>query len=87
MLCTFKSLATMNFAVNWPKIDPDSIINKANKYVVTSNPIPVDTDIWKNSLRIDGDLAEKIKCLRVKKGLICRFTVVVNSFRPYWKMI
>jgi len=56
------------FAANWPKIDPDSIINKANKYVVTSNAIPVDTDIWKNSIRIDGDIAEKVKILKNEEG-------------------
>lgn len=56
------------FAANWPKIDPDSIINKAKKYVVSSNPIPADTDIWKNSVRIDGDIAEKIKMLKGEEG-------------------
>lgn len=56
------------FAANWPKIDPDSIINKVNKYVVTSNPLPVDTDIWKNSIRIDGDVPEKLKLLKNEDG-------------------
>jgi dihydrofolate reductase len=57
------------FAANWPKIDPDSIINKANKYVVTSNALPDDTNIWKNSIRIDGDIAKKVKMLKNEEGL------------------
>ena len=56
------------FAANWPTIDPDSIINKAKKYVVSSNPIPPDTDIWKNSVRIDGEIAEKIRALKSEEG-------------------
>ena len=52
------------FAANWPEIDPNSIINGVNKYVVTSKPIPDDTDIWKNSKRIDGDIVEKLKALK-----------------------
>lgn len=56
------------FADNWPKIDPDSVINKVNKYVVTSKAIPVDTDIWRNSIRIDGDIAEKVKMLKNEEG-------------------
>ncbi|WP_246599612.1 dihydrofolate reductase family protein [Clostridium lacusfryxellense] len=52
------------FAANWPEIDPNSIINCVNKYVVTSKPIPDDTDVWKNSKRIDGDIVEKVKVLK-----------------------
>ena len=34
------------FAKAWPKIDPDSVINKFKKYVVTSKPIPADSSTW-----------------------------------------
>ena len=70
------------FAASWPKMDPDSIINKAKKYVVSSYPIPADTDIWKNSIRIDGDIAEKIKMLKSEEAPTCMFMAVANSFRP-----
>jgi hypothetical protein len=32
---------------------------------VTSNAIPVDTDIWKNSIRIDGNITEKVRRLTI----------------------
>jgi dihydrofolate reductase len=56
------------FATNWPKIDKNSIINKATKYVVTSNPIPADTEVWRNSIRIDGDVVNKVKLLKNEDG-------------------
>lgn len=56
------------FAANWPTIDPDSIINKAKKYVITHNPIPGDSEIWKNSIRVDGDVVDKIKRIKNEDG-------------------
>jgi dihydrofolate reductase len=56
------------FAGAWPKIDPESVINKYRKYVVTHRPIPGDTEIWKNSIRIDGDVVEAIKKLKQEDG-------------------
>ena len=57
------------FASAWPKIDPESVINKYKKYVVAHNPIPEDTKIWKNSVRIGGDVAEEIKKIKDEDGL------------------
>jgi len=56
------------FAANWPQMDPDSIINKVNKYVVTSRPLPADTDIWKNSIQIHGDIPEQMQMLKNAEG-------------------
>ncbi len=56
------------FASAWPKIDPGSVINKYKKYVVTHKPIPEDSKIWKNSIRIDGDVVEEIKKLKKEDG-------------------
>ncbi len=56
------------FAANWPQMDPENIINKVNKYVVTNNPIPEDTQVWKNSYPIIGHVSEKIKALKEKDG-------------------
>ena len=56
------------FANAWPKIDPESVINKYKKYVVTHKPIPGDSEIWKNSIRIDGDVVEEIKKLKKEDG-------------------
>lgn len=56
------------FAANWPTIDPNNIINKTKKYVVTNNPIPEDTEVWKNSIQINGDVVEKIKILKNEEG-------------------
>ena len=57
------------FASAWPQLDPDSVINKYRKYVVTHRPIPDETEIWKNSIRIDGDIAKEIKKLKEEDGL------------------
>ncbi|PJZ76561.1 dihydrofolate reductase family protein [Leptospira neocaledonica] len=56
------------FEEAWPKIDAESIINKCKKYVVTNNPIKPETPIWKNSIRIDGNVAEKIKKIKEESG-------------------
>lgn len=56
------------FAGAWPKIDPESVINKCRKYVVTHDPIPPDTEIWENSVRIDGDVVEEIKRIKNEDG-------------------
>ena len=56
------------FESAWPQIDPSNPINSSKKYVVTHHPIPAATEIWKNSIRIDGDVAEKIKQLKQENG-------------------
>ncbi len=56
------------FAAAWPKIDPENAINKCRKYVVTHNPIPPETNVWKNSIRIDANAAEKIRKLKEDDG-------------------
>jgi dihydrofolate reductase len=56
------------FAGAWPLIDPTSPINSTRKYVVTHNPIPAETKIWKNSIRIDGDVVQKIKQIKQENG-------------------
>lgn len=56
------------FAANWPNIDPNSDINKVNKYVITNHSIPSDTDNWKNSIQISGDVVEKVKSLKNQTG-------------------
>jgi dihydrofolate reductase len=56
------------FASAWPQIDPESVINKYKKYVVTHQPVPSDTDIWKNTVRIDGDVVEEIRKLKNQDG-------------------
>lgn len=56
------------FAANWPEIDPDNMINRVKKYVVTHRPLPKDTDIWKNSIQIAGNVAERIKMLKNEEG-------------------
>jgi dihydrofolate reductase len=56
------------FAGAWPKLDPESVINKYKKYVVTHQPVPSDTNIWKNTVRIDGDVVEEIKKLKKEDG-------------------
>jgi hypothetical protein len=40
----------------------------AAKYVVTHRPIPGDSEIWKNSIRLDGDVVKEIKKLRNEDG-------------------
>ncbi len=56
------------FEANWPIIEPENIINKTTKYVVTHKPIPADSDIWENSIKIDGDIVAKIKELKNETG-------------------
>lgn len=56
------------FAGAWPTMDPESEINSARKYVVTNRPIPPDTEVWKNSVRIDGDVAAEIKKIKNEEG-------------------
>jgi dihydrofolate reductase len=56
------------FASAWPKIDASSPINSCKKYVVTRHPIPADTEVWKNSIKVDGNIAEKIKQLKKENG-------------------
>ncbi|HUZ18720.1 MAG TPA: dihydrofolate reductase family protein [Spirochaetia bacterium] len=56
------------FAAAWPKIDPKSAINSCRKYVVTHRSLPEETQIWKNSVRIDGDVVGKIRRLKADDG-------------------
>lgn len=56
------------FAASWPTIDSESIINKTTKNVVTSHPIPADTEVWKNSHRIDGNIEQEIRQLKKEDG-------------------
>jgi dihydrofolate reductase len=56
------------FAGAWPTIDPQSAINSCRKYVVTHRPIPAPTAIWKNSVRIGGDVAEEIRKIKKEDG-------------------
>jgi dihydrofolate reductase len=57
------------FAGAWPKIDPQNVINTYKKYVVKHQPLPADTHIWKNSVRIDGDVVAAIRNLKIEEGL------------------
>lgn len=56
------------FASAWPTIDPESVINTCKKYVVTHRPISGDSGVWKNSIRVDGDVVEAIKKLKEESG-------------------
>jgi dihydrofolate reductase len=56
------------FEAAWPKIDPENIINKTTKYVITHKPIPDNTGIWRNSITINGDVVAKIKELKNTTG-------------------
>ena len=56
------------FAGAWPELDPASEINSARKYVVTHREIPPDTNVWKNSVRVDGDVPAKIKKIKAEDG-------------------
>lgn len=56
------------FAGAWPTLDPESPINSARKYVVTHRSIPPDTEVWKNSVRIDGDVPTEIKKIKAEEG-------------------
>jgi dihydrofolate reductase len=57
------------FAGYWPKTDADhpigAPINNATKYVATRSPLKTD---WKNSVRIEGDVAEGVKKLKEQDG-------------------
>ncbi len=56
------------FMESWPIIDPQSTINSTTKYVVTQNTIPENSEIWKNSVKINGDIVTKIKELKKEDG-------------------
>ncbi len=56
------------FEAAWPKMDPNSAINSARKYVVTHRPVPAETAIWKNVVRIDADVPAKIRQLKQESG-------------------
>jgi dihydrofolate reductase len=56
------------FAAAWPKMDPDNVINKYRKYVVTHRPVPAETEVWKNMVRINGDVAGDIARIKAEDG-------------------
>jgi dihydrofolate reductase len=56
------------FAGAWPSLDPHSPINSTRKYVVTHRPLPPETEIWKNSISIDGDVPAGIKKIKNDDG-------------------
>jgi dihydrofolate reductase len=55
------------FASYWPKVTDESGrgINSATKYVVSHRPVSLD---WKVTVRINGDVVEKIKALKRENG-------------------
>jgi dihydrofolate reductase len=55
------------FASFWPKQDDETAraINRATKYVVSHRPVSVD---WKETVLINGDVAEKIRRLKAEDG-------------------
>ena len=56
------------FSSAWPIADPDSIINKVKKYVVTKEPLPRDTNIWQNSVSISGDIIKALQLMKKETG-------------------
>jgi len=56
------------FEAAWPKMDPSSAINSSRKYVVTHRPVPAETEIWKNVVRIEADVPAKIRQLKQESG-------------------
>lgn len=56
------------FAGAWPTIDPNSAINSTTKYVVTHREVPADTEVWRNSVRISGDVPAEIRKLKAQDG-------------------
>jgi dihydrofolate reductase len=56
------------FEAAWPKMDPSSPINSGRKYVVTHRPVPAETEIWKNVIRVDGDVPARIRQLKQESG-------------------
>lgn len=56
------------FSASWPTLDPDSPINSANKYVVSSHQLPADTEIWRNNFQISGDIVSRIRQLKLEDG-------------------
>ncbi len=56
------------FEAAWPKMDPASPINSARKYVVTHRGVPAETEIWKNVVRVDGDVPARVRQLKHEAG-------------------
>jgi dihydrofolate reductase len=56
------------FAAAWPKMDPTSVINRCRKYVVTHRALPPETDVWKNSVPVAGNVAEEIQAIKRAGG-------------------
>jgi dihydrofolate reductase len=56
------------FAGAWPSIDAGNAINSTRKYVVTHRDVPADSGVWKNSVRVDGDIPARIRQLKQESG-------------------
>ena len=56
------------FEAAWPKIDASSPINSCPKYVVTHRSVPAETEVWKNVIRVEGDVPAKIRELKAQSG-------------------
>lgn len=56
------------FRENWPKLDPESVVNKTTKYVVSGQPLPEDDNIWQNTIQIKGNPVTQIKALINESG-------------------
>ncbi len=56
------------FAASWPLMDPSNPINSTNKYVLTTHPLPEETEVWRNSYRLNGDIVSQIRGLKTEEG-------------------
>jgi dihydrofolate reductase len=56
------------FAAAWPIIDAASPIDSCVKYVATSRPLPPETEVWKKSIALDGDIATRVAELKKGEG-------------------
>ena len=53
------------FTTYWPHQSPDEGINKARKYVVTSQPVSTD---WKETIPLTGEVAETVARIKSEDG-------------------
>ena len=56
------------FAASWPDMDPENPINSCRKYVATYRDLPADTAVWQNSIRLEGDVVERVRELKQEGG-------------------
>lgn len=56
------------FANAWPKMDPSSVINTYRKYVVTHRPVPAEDDVWKNTVRLNGNISTTVARIKAEDG-------------------